>query len=95
MGRVKADGENIKNFIPSGREGYLTGGWNDLYWMLNKANQAIEGIPKSVNVSEAVKNRSLGEAYFMRGFAHFWIAYIWGHKDPGRSIRWSGERRLW
>ncbi|WP_295122958.1 RagB/SusD family nutrient uptake outer membrane protein [uncultured Chitinophaga sp.] len=83
VGRVKADGENIKNFIPSGREGYLTGGWNDLYWMLNKANQAIEGIPKSINTSEAVKNRSLGEAYFVRGFAHFWIAYIWGHKDQG------------
>ncbi|UYQ91215.1 RagB/SusD family nutrient uptake outer membrane protein [Chitinophaga horti] len=83
VGRVKADGENIKNFIPSGREGYLTGGWRDLYWMMNKANQAIENIPKAVNVSDAIRDRSLGEAYFMRGFAHFWLAYIWGHKDQG------------
>ncbi|RPE08887.1 RagB/SusD family nutrient uptake outer membrane protein [Chitinophaga lutea] len=83
VGRVKADAENIKNFIPTGREGYLTSGWNDLYWLINKANQAIEGIPKSVNVTEAVKNRSLGEAYFMRAFAHFWIAYVWGHEKQG------------
>lgn len=83
VGRVKADGENIKNFIPSGREGYLTSGWNDLYWLINKANQAIENIPKAVNVTEAMRNRSLGEAYFMRGFAHFWIAYIWGHEKQG------------
>ena len=83
VGRAKADGENIKNFIPSGREGYLTGGWNDLYWMMDKANQVIANAPKAVNVSDAVRNRSMGEAYFIRGFAHFWLAYIWGHKDQG------------
>ncbi|TDQ07110.1 RagB/SusD family nutrient uptake outer membrane protein [Pedobacter metabolipauper] len=83
VGRVKADGENIKNFIPSGREGYLTGGWNDLYWMMNKANQVIANVPKVATVSDAVKNRAMGEAYFIRGFAHFWLAYVWGHKNQG------------
>lgn len=83
VGRVKADGENIKNFKPTGREGYLTGGWNDLYGMINKANQVIEGLATATNVSDAVKNQALGEAYFIRGFAHFWIAYMWGHKDQG------------
>ena len=83
VGRPKADAENIKNFIPSGREGYLTSGWNDLYNTLNKANQAIQGIESGKNISEAMHNQGLGEAYFMRAFAHFWIAYIWGHKDQG------------
>lgn len=83
VGRVKTDGENIKNFICTGREGYLTGGWNDLYWMLNKANLAIAGLPTATNISDDLNNRFLGEAYFMRGFAHFWIAYKWGHKDLG------------
>lgn len=83
VGRSKADGENIKNFIPSGNEGYLTGGWDDLYSMMNKANQTIEGVQKATNVSDAVRNRSLGEAYFVRAFSHFWIAYLWGHKDQG------------
>ncbi len=83
VGRVKADGENIKNFIPSGREGYLTGGWNDLYWMINKANQVIKNVPTAPNLSEEVRKRSMGEVYFIRGFAHFWLAYLWGHKNQG------------
>lgn len=83
VGRPKTDGENIKNFIPSGREDYLKEGWKFLYSTLNKANQVIQGVPISKNTTEAVRNRALGEAYFMRGFAHFWIAYIWGHKDQG------------
>ncbi len=83
IGRSKADAENIKNFIPSGREGYLTNGWQRLYNIINRANQAIENIPKAVNVSDEVRKRSLGEAYFMRGFAHFWVAYMYGHKDQG------------
>lgn len=83
VGRVKADAENIKNFIPTGREGYMATGWNDLYWMLDKANQAIEGIQTAVNVTESLRQRSLGEAYFIRAFAHFWLASYWGHKDQG------------
>ncbi|WP_212002595.1 RagB/SusD family nutrient uptake outer membrane protein [Chitinophaga sp. HK235] len=83
VGRVKANGENIKNFIPTGREDYLAEGWKRLYGTISKANQAIQGIQSAVNVSDAVKKQSLGEAYFMRGFAHFWIAYMWGHKNQG------------
>ncbi|MBS0027726.1 RagB/SusD family nutrient uptake outer membrane protein [Chitinophaga sp. 22321] len=83
VGRAKANGENIKNFIPSGREGYMTEGWNDLYKMLNRANQVIQGVPTSKNTTEGARNQALGEAYFIRGFAHFWIAYLWGHKDQG------------
>jgi hypothetical protein len=83
VGRVKADAENIKNFIPTGREGYLSSGWNDLYWLINKANQVIENAPKATNVTESLRERVMGEAYFMRAFAHFWIASVWGHKDLG------------
>jgi starch-binding outer membrane protein, SusD/RagB family len=82
-GRVRAESDNIKNFNVTGREGGMTGGWNDVYWMINKANQVIEGVPTATGVSDAVKNAALGEAYFVRGFAHFWIAYLWGHKDQG------------
>ncbi|TWF31816.1 putative outer membrane starch-binding protein [Chitinophaga polysaccharea] len=83
VGRSKADAANIKNFIPSGREGYLKGGWNDLYTMINRANQVIQNVPTSKNTTEAARNQALGEAYFIRGFAHFWLAYVWGHKDQG------------
>jgi hypothetical protein len=83
VGRPKANGENIKNFICTGREGYMAQGWTDLYGMLNKANEAIAGLQHATNISDDLKNRSLGEAYFIRGFTHFWIAYLWGHKDQG------------
>jgi len=83
VGRSKADGENIKNFICTGHEGYMAQGWTDLYWMMNKANVAIAGLQTAKNISQALKDRSLGEAYFMRGFAHFWIAYLYGVKTQG------------
>ncbi|GGN03288.1 membrane protein [Dyadobacter beijingensis] len=82
-GRVRAESDNIKNFNITGREGSIANCWNDVYWMLNKANQVIQGVPTATGVSDAVKNRALGEAYFIRGFAHFWLAYSWGHKDLG------------
>jgi len=82
-GRVRAESDNIKNFNITGRESSIAGCWTDLYFMMNKANQVIAGIPTSSGVSEEVKNRALGEAYFVRAFSHFWIAYSWGHKDQG------------
>ncbi|MBN8853298.1 MAG: RagB/SusD family nutrient uptake outer membrane protein [Sphingobacteriales bacterium 50-39] len=83
VGRPKANAEHIKNFTCTGHEGYMSGGWNDLYSTLNKANMAIAGMQTATNISADLKNRGLGEAYFMRGFAHFWIAYLWGHKNQG------------
>ncbi|AWW00213.1 RagB/SusD family nutrient uptake outer membrane protein [Arcticibacterium luteifluviistationis] len=83
VGRSKADAENIKNFIPTGNEGYMATAFEDMYWMMNKANQAIEGVQGATNISEELRQRSLGEAYFIRAFSHFWAAYLWGHKDQG------------
>jgi hypothetical protein len=83
VGRSKANAENIKNFVCTGNEGYMTQGWTDLYWMLNKANEAVVGLQHATNITDDLKNRSLGEAYFIRGFAHFWIAYLWGVKSQG------------
>lgn len=91
VGRPKADGENIKNFIPTGREGYLDG-YNDLYWMIDKANQLLQNIDGAKNVSQDIIDRAKGEAYFIRGFAHFWVAYMWGCKDQG--VPFDGPENL-
>jgi hypothetical protein len=82
-GRVRAESDNIKNFNVTGREGGMSGGYNAIYWMMNKANQAIEGLPTATGISEQLRNRALGEAYFIRAFSHFWVAYTWGHKSLG------------
>ncbi|HVU95370.1 MAG TPA: RagB/SusD family nutrient uptake outer membrane protein [Puia sp.] len=83
VGRPKPAAENIKNFVCTGHEGYISQGWSDLYSMLNIANEAIAGLKNATALSASLRNRSLGEAYFMRGFAHFWIAYLWGEKTQG------------
>jgi len=83
IGRTKADAENIKNFICSGREGYTVGAFNDLYWTMDKANQLLANIDNAKNVSDAVKNRAKGEAYFIRGLTHFWVAYLYGSNKQG------------
>jgi hypothetical protein len=83
VGRTKQAAEDIKNFKPTGREGYLTSGWNDLYWMMDKANQVLANIDNAKNVSNAVRSRAKGEAYFVRAFSHFWIAYLWGNVNQG------------
>jgi starch-binding outer membrane protein, SusD/RagB family len=82
-GRVRAESDNIKNFNITGRESSIADCWNNVYWMMNKANQVIQGIPTATNVTDAVKNRAMGEAYFIRAFSHFWLAYSWGHKTQG------------
>ena len=83
VGRPKANAQNIKNFVCTGREGYMAQGWSDLYKTLDIANRAIAGLQTATGISETLRNRSLGEAYFMRGFIHFWIAYLWGEKAQG------------
>ncbi|WP_447642780.1 MULTISPECIES: RagB/SusD family nutrient uptake outer membrane protein [Chitinophagaceae] len=83
VGRSNANAANIKNLIPTGREGYMAQGWVDLYGMINMANQAIQNIPDATQASDAVKQQALGEAYFIRGFSHFWLAYLWGTDKQG------------
>lgn len=83
VGRSNANASNIMNFIPNGSEGYMAQGWKDLYGMINVANQVIQGVPTATGADESVKNQALGEAYFIRGFAHFWLAYLWGTDKQG------------
>jgi hypothetical protein len=78
------DGEavDVKNFNCTGRGYYVPAPWNSLYNMMALANQVIANIDNAT-VSKDLINRAKGEAYFMRGFDHFWIAYLWGSKDQG------------
>lgn len=83
VGRSNGNAANIKNLIPTGRESYMSGGWNDLYGMINVANQVLVGAPAASQASDSIKEQALGEAYFIRGFAHFWLAYLWGTDKQG------------
>ncbi len=49
-----------------------------IYQVVNQANNIIEAAPGVADATDAVKNQSLGEAYFARGIAFFDAAMLWG-----------------
>jgi tetratricopeptide (TPR) repeat protein len=55
--------------------------WSDLYKGVMYCNAAIDRIP-GVTMDESLKNRLLGEAYFMRGMYHFQLMLYYGEAIP-------------
>lgn len=52
--------------------------WSDLYTGVYRANDIIEGVPKSGALSDAIKNQSVGEALFLRGLYYFYLVNLYG-----------------
>ena len=83
-GRTRAF-NTLATFEYSGEESPLTTSFEMFYYMMSRANWIIKQLTvkeQSTELSE-IENRSLGEAYFMRGMAHFWIAYRYGTDKQG------------
>lgn len=66
----------------SGNESPLREIYNDLYTLISRANSAIYYLNKKESLTD-IQSRSLGEAYFMRGFAHLLAAYRYGTGSQG------------
>lgn len=81
-GRLNATADNIKNFNLNGDEGYINGIYQNAYKVIRRANDIIVNVP-GMKISESLKKRVLGEAYFMRGFFYFWLAHTYG--DNGNN----------
>ncbi len=57
--------------------------WSNLYVIIYRANQTLDNVP-GIDVSDnaedqALKNRILGEASFLRGWAYYQLALYWGN----------------
>lgn len=52
--------------------------WNSMYKTIYNANVIIEGLSASNGVSSNLKDRLMGEAYFMRAFTHFYLVNLFG-----------------
>lgn len=52
--------------------------WNMLYEYIYKANAAIEGLNKATTLTPAIKQRLLGEVYFVRAFCFFYLVNLYG-----------------
>ncbi|WP_316819206.1 RagB/SusD family nutrient uptake outer membrane protein [Pedobacter nyackensis] len=51
--------------------------WSSLYIGIYRANDIIEGVPKSAGLSDAIKNQSIGEALFLRGLYYFYLVNLY------------------
>lgn len=57
--------------------------WSRFYQVIAQSNLILENIPKMANnafSSEELRQKYLGEAYFMRAYSYFYITRVWG--DP-------------
>lgn len=52
--------------------------WNTGYRLIYASNSILEGVHGSTLLSEKDKSRFLGEAYFLRGFIHFYLVNLFG-----------------
>jgi len=52
--------------------------WQNLYSTIYKCNSLIEGLQGSVAIPDSLKNQCLGEAFFLRAYAHFMLTNIYG-----------------
>lgn len=74
---------NLANLNMDGdTEGSIKDIYTQMYIIMAATNDIISHGVKLSEPSEVIKNR-IGEAYFMRAFAHFMIAYRYGRVDNG------------
>ena len=81
-GRPKSVPENIKNFNLTGDEGYTKWMYRQCYYIIRRSNDVLSNV-SNMNIDSKLKNRYLGEAYFMRGFHYFWVASTYGNDVSG------------
>ncbi|MDR2466393.1 MAG: RagB/SusD family nutrient uptake outer membrane protein [Prevotellaceae bacterium] len=76
------DQNNLANFTYTGRESSLRSNWQLFNEYIAKANWMIYRLLKKSSLTP-VETKRLGEAYFMRAFLHFHIAYRYGRAEQG------------
>lgn len=69
----------------TGDESPISDTFNMFYQNMSRSNWIIKQLLNKKKTTQLtdVETRSLGEAYFMRGMAHFWIAYRYGTDEQG------------
>ncbi|AWK04693.1 RagB/SusD family nutrient uptake outer membrane protein [Flavobacterium crocinum] len=74
----------------TGLTGPLVSAWGSLYNVVQQSNNVIIGISGSP-LNDAIKNRYMAEARFMRGTAYWYLASLWGDviisTDPSALVK--------
>lgn len=87
VGRKQDEGNQIRNFQMSpsnGRDAKDT--YPAMYQINAKANNIINVVPAMTTISESLKNKAVGTAYFWRGLCMLWIAPYYGDNGPNGGI---------
>ncbi len=72
-----ADETPLELFTFDASNSHLLLTWSTKYEVISRANAVLINAPK-VQMDEALRNRSLGEAYFLRGFVYWRLSLIYG-----------------
>lgn len=85
-GRSNAKADNVKNFnSATSGVSYLTDQWKMRYIVIKRANDVLINVP-GINMDATLRNRILGEAYFLRGLMYFQLSYSYGDDKAGVPI---------
>lgn len=52
--------------------------WTEAYLTIYEANAILEGVNNSVSLSQSLRDQAIGEALFIRAFAHFYLVNFYG-----------------
>lgn len=59
--------------------------YRDSYQAIFRANQVLQNVP-NIEMEQNVKNRLLGQAYFLRGLYYYNLAILWGSENKSLPI---------
>lgn len=82
----------LATFKYTGNEGPLRDVWERFQYCIQRSNWVISNLVRKEKSTKltAIENRTLGEAYFLRGFMHFYLAYRYGTDKQGIPFtRWE------
>ncbi|WP_395276138.1 RagB/SusD family nutrient uptake outer membrane protein [Halalkalibaculum sp. DA384] len=67
---------DIGTFTLTPNDARVNEGWSELNAIVARTNQVLENVP-NIEMDETRKSEIMGEAYFLRGFAHFYLVNMW------------------
>lgn len=72
-----SDETSLEMFTFDAANSHILATWSTKYEVISRANAVLINAPK-VTMDEALRNRSMGEAYFLRGFVYWRLSLIYG-----------------
>ncbi|MBK1438849.1 RagB/SusD family nutrient uptake outer membrane protein [Parapedobacter sp. ISTM3] len=84
-GRTDAGSAAARDFVATGNESRINSMYKKFYQIIQRANSILVNVP-DMTINEEVKRRVLGEAYFMRAYAYFYLTQYYGDHRAGLPI---------